>query len=420
MAHGGEALGRLEDGRVVFAGGGLPGEHVGVAPTEEHARWLRGPVVELPQPASPDRIALPPCPHFGTWPERGQQPSAYCGGCQWQHVAYEAQLRFKAEVLRDALVRLGGIADPPVHPTIGMAEPWFYRNHIQLQVGVGGLGFLAADGATITPISQCLITHPLVFELVGALAGDLPVGSKVALRAGIRTGDQMVVLHLPEGVEEELVIEVECAASVALVRPDGGWELAAGRPYLVEELAGRPFLIPPQTFFQTNTVMAEELVALIGRALPDRVDVLVDLYSGVGTFTVLLADRARAVYAIEADADAVAAAVENAAGLDHITLLEASAAEGLAYLDERPDAVIVDPPRSGLDRNAVELLAGKASDRIVYVSCDPSTLARDARQIVRRGWHLVASWPLDMFPQTYHIESVNLFRRGDVGSEPWG
>jgi 23S rRNA (uracil1939-C5)-methyltransferase len=141
------------------------------------------------------------------------------------------------------------------------------------------------------------------------------------------------------------------------------------------------------------------------------VGTLVDLHSGVGTFAVLLADLAGEVYAVEAEAAAVAAAVENAAGLEHLTLVEASAAEGLAALDLRPDAVITDPPRTGLDRDTVQALAATVRDRIVYVSCEPATLARDARQLLAAGWRHTASWPLDMFPQTYHIESVTLFER---------
>jgi 23S rRNA (uracil1939-C5)-methyltransferase len=412
MAHGGEAMGRLEDGRVVFAAGGLPGERVRVAPTETHARWLRGVMVESPEPASPDRVGQPRCPHFGRWPERGLSPSAWCGGCQWQHLSYEAQLRHKTAVLQDALVRLGGIPDPPVEPAIGMAEPWHYRNHLRLHVGAAGVGLVAADRATLLPISQCHITHPLVFELVDALEGDLPAGTTVALRAGIRTGDQMIVLCPPADLGDEALVEVEVDASVALVRPDGGWELAAGRPYLVEELAGRPFLIPPVSFFQVNTDMAEQLVALVGQLLPPRIDTLVDVYSGVGTFAVCLADRCRSVYAIESDPYAVAAAVENATGLEQVTLLEATAAEGLAYVDEPIEVLLVDPPRSGIDRQAMELLATRAADTIVYVSCEPSTLARDARQLRQHGWGLVWSRPVDLFPQTYHLESVSVFRRG--------
>lgn len=407
MAHGGEALARAPDGRAVFVTGGLPGETAPVRLTDEQERYARGTLADLPAAPSPDRVTAP-CPHFGSWPARGLDRGAWCGGCQWQHVRYAAQLRFKAEVLEDALRRIGGLDAPPVHAAEGMEEPWHYRNRIRLRVSPAGLAFVAADGHSLAPVSECRLAHPLVWSLVAALEGSLPPG-EVVLRAGLRTGDQMVVLQgMSAGLED---IEISLDASVVLVDGDGAPSVAAGRPFLVEELAGESFLVPATSFFQGNTVMAERLVALLRAAIADGLGTLVDVHSGVGTFAVLLAAKAREVYAIESDPVAVAAAVENAAGLDHLTLVEADAAEGLAHLGLRPDAVVVDPPRTGLDRDTLRLLAEQARDTIVYVSCEPSTLARDARHLVAAGWRLTDCWPVDMFPQTYHVESVNLFRR---------
>ncbi len=413
MAHGGEALARAPDGRAVFVAGGLPGEMAEVRLTDEQARFARATLARLPEAPSPDRVVAP-CQHFGPWPERGLQPGAWCGGCQWQHVRYEAQLRFKAEVLADALRRIGGMEAPPVHAAAGMAEPWHYRNQVRLRVSPAGLAFVAADGQTPLPVSDCHLAHPLVWSLVAALEDGLPPG-EIVLRAGLNTGDQMIVLENMAEALDDVVVSV--AASVVLVDAAGRSTVAAGRPFLVEELAGQPFLVPATSFFQVNTAMAEILVERVQQAVPDGLDTLVDVHSGVGTLAVLLAAKARAVYAIESDPAAVAAAVENAAGLDHLTLVEADAAEGLAHLDLRPDVVVVDPPRTGLDRATVRLLAGQARDTIVYVSCEPSTLARDAAQLVAAGWRLTDCWPVDMFPQTYHVESVSLFHRSP-GRQP--
>jgi 23S rRNA (uracil1939-C5)-methyltransferase len=411
MAFGGEAMGRAADGRMMFVSGGLPRETVAVRMTEEHAHYARGVLASLPGQPSPDRVMAPPCPYFGTWPERGEDPSAYCGGCQWQHIAYPAQLRYKADVLRDALRRQGGVADPPVQPALGMPDPWHYRNHVRVQLGPHGQGFIAADGTTIIPVRDCPICHPLVLELMAAIEVDLPVGAQADLRAGTHNGDQLVALTGVDEMADDLEFETDVDASVVLIRDDGRTEVAAGEPFLVEMLAGRPFMIPAQSFFQTNTDMAEVLVQHVRSLLPEAIGALVDVYSGVGTFAILLADQAEAVFAIESDPLAVAAAVDNAAGLDHVTLLEADAAEGLAYLERAPDVAILDPPRTGLDRPVVELLRDKVKDTILYVSCDAATLARDVRHLASGDWRLEGCWPIDMFPQTYHVESVSLFRR---------
>jgi len=414
MAHGGAAFGRAADGRVVFVAGGLPGEYATARLKEIQARFAHGILVALPDPPAPDRaVDAPPCPHFGRWPDRGQRPDRHCGGCDWQHVRYAAQLRFKADVLADSLRRLGGIDDPPVRPALGMADPWRYRNRIRLRVGPGGTGFLGLDGATVVPVRTCPIAHPLVESLIEALEGDLPPGTEVTLRAGVRTGDRMIVIDAPDAAIEDMEeIEVEVdEASVILAREDGGSAVAAGRPYLVEEVAGHAFTIPPRAFFQVNTEMADVLVDRVRAAVPEGAMRVVDVFSGVGLFGVLLADRVGEVITIEEDAASVAAAVDNAAGLDNVTLIEADAAEGLDHVGPGADVVVLDPPRAGLAVEVVRLLVAQRPDTIVYVSCDPATLARDARQLVAGGWRLIESQPVDMFPQTYHVESVNVFRR---------
>lgn len=410
MAHGGAAFGRAADGRVVFVGGGLPGERAAVHLTDVHERFAHGVLRAVPDPPSPDRLVVAaPCPHFGAWPARGQVPELACGGCQWQHVRYAAQLRFKADILRDCLRRIGGIADPPVRPAIGMAEPWGYRNQIRLRAGPGGLGFVAADDHAIVPITGCPIAHPAVDALRDALDADLPPGTEVTLRAGLATGDRMIVFHTPDDAIEWLEVEID--ASVILARPDGGFDVAAGRPFLTEAIEDHIFVIPPTGFFQVNTAMTAVLVEAVRRACPERGGVLVDLYSGVGLFGVLLADRFRDVYSVEESPPSVAAAVDNAAGLDHVTLIEADAAEGLAHLALGADVLVADPPRAGLSADVVRLLMQHPPDTMVYVSCEPSTLARDIRQLTHGGWTLVECQPVDMFPQTYHVESVSVLRR---------
>ncbi len=411
MAHGGEAMGRLPDGRVIFVGGALPGESVVAVEIESHERYGRGILEELPRQTSPDRIIHPRCEHFGTWPSRGHSPGAYCGGCHWQHVEYRAQLDFKADVVADALRRIGGIAAPRVEATIGMRDPWHYRNRIRMVAETGKLGFVAADGQSHCPIETCHIAHQAAAGLTGMLQGDVPDGLALDMRVGGNGSDLLLALTCSDEMIDAIEIESRADVSIVLVREDGSTELAAGRPYFEETLCGRRFIVPAQSFFQVNSRMAEELVAVIAGLLPDDISLLADVHSGVGTFGILLAEAAHDVVTIESDPTSVGAAIENAAGLDNITLLEADAAEGLSYLDRGPDVALVDPPRTGLDRETVRLLAEHVGSTICYVSCEPATLARDIRQLTAAGWELEVSQPIDMFPQTYHVESVSLLER---------
>lgn len=414
MANGGDGVGRLPDGRVAFVDGALPGETVAIAPPGR-GRFVRAPMLALPRLPSPARLLEPRCPHFGAWPERGRRPADHCGGCQWQHASYEAQLVYKAEVLRDCLVRIGGLVDPPVAPTLGMDQPWGYRNHLRVRLAGGRPALVAQDGASLLPIDECPIAHPLVLDLLSCLELDLPDGTEVGLRAGIHTGDRLIAIHAPAAELAE--VDVELDVSVTLLDPQtGAVHVAAGRPFLLERLGGHVFMVPANAFFQVNTVMAEQLVAQVGAWLPAAGERLIDLYSGVGTFSVLLADRFQEVVAVEAHGPAVAAAMDNAGGLEQVQLVEASAAEGLAWaLDEtggRPtDCLLLDPPRAGVDRETLGLLAGAAARTMIYVSCDPATLARDAGRLAAAGWEFEASQPIDMFPQTHHVESVNRFTR---------
>jgi 23S rRNA (uracil1939-C5)-methyltransferase len=408
MAHGGAGIGREAEGRVVFVEGALPGERVEARVHRVDRSFARARLSSLPDSPSPDRQDAP-CPHFGAWPERGAAPERHCGGCQWQHASYAAQLRYKQRILEDALERIGRIEAPPVLPPIGMEDPWRYRNKLRLRAGPKGMGLISLDDARIVPLSQCPIALPEIEALIEALDLDLDVGTEVTLRASDLTGDRLIIIHADaEQIDE---IEVGLDASVVLLRPDGGLEVAAGRPYLIERLEERDFIVPAASFFQVNRRMTLKLVEALREAIPDDARILADVYSGVATFSTLLAPQFEEVFAIESDREAVAAALDNASGLEQISLVEADAAEGLAYLEDHPDTILVDPPRGGLAQEMSLLLADHPAHTIAYVSCEPTTLARDLRILANGGWRLQQCQPVDMFPQTYHIESVNLLRR---------
>ena len=399
IAHGGDALGRHE-GKVIFVPYAMPGEEALVEIVEDKGRYARGRLVEILSP-SPHRVD-PPCPHFGP---------GKCGGCQWQHMAYQAQLEFKAAVVGDQLARLGRLPDAPVKRAIPSASPWHYRNHAQFSVSDDGrLGFVATDGWRVETIEVCYLLHPLLEELLAALDLELPGLARLSLRAGVNTGHQMVIFEthddLPPALESDLPV------SCVLLLSDGTPINLIGNNHITEVVAGRRFRISATSFFQVNTPAAEELVRVVSEYLaPAGDETLLDAYCGVGTFALSLADKVGYVIGIEEDAGAVADARLNVAELANVEFIEGSVEASLPQLDRRIDLAVLDPPRQGCKPEALTALIELAPRRIVYVSCDPATLARDARRLAEGGYQLVEVQPVDMFPQTYHIESVALFGR---------
>jgi 23S rRNA (uracil1939-C5)-methyltransferase len=426
MAQGGEAFGRDESGRIVFVPYAIAGEQVAVEIVEAKKGYARARLVEILQP-SPARI-VPRCPHFGPptpprspiplsppRPDEGKEGVGGmlrgCGGCQWQHIAYEAQLRFKTEIVREQFARIGKIADAPVRETIGMSEPWDYRNNVQFQVDdQGRLCFRAWESHRLVAIQECHIQHPLVYEMFKTMELEGADYSGVTLRVGTRTGQKMIVL---EGRDEEPPeISVDEPISIVYLTPVGDEIPLVGREAIHEQLRGQVFRISPQSFFQVNTAMAERLVDLVEAYLaPQASDTLVDAFGGVGTFGLLLASRVARVIEIEASPSAIEDARANAVDFTNVELHEGAVEEILPRLKAHVDIAVADPPRAGIAPRALDALIAQAPRTFAYVSCDPATLARDARRLVDGGYRLVEVQPVDMFPQTYHIETVSHFER---------
>jgi 23S rRNA (uracil1939-C5)-methyltransferase len=397
IAHGGAALGRHE-GRVIFVPYALPGETVRVEITEDKGRYAFARLVAVLAP-SPERVA-PPCPYFGP---------AGCGGCQWQHVDYTAQLRFKAEVVADQLSRIGGIANPVVRPTLPDPSGWAYRNHAQFHPAPGGgLGFQGAVASHVVPIDECLILHPLLSDLYATLDLDLPDLLRLSLRAGTETGDLMLVFEMADDLPPAL--EIDLPVSCVLLLSDGQHANLIGNNHITETVADHTFRISAPSFFQVNTPQAVQLVRLVTEYLDLRGgETVLDAYCGVGLFTTHLAGRAGLVVGVELAPAAVADLLENTATMDNVEVVEGPVEAVLPDLDVPLDAAVVDPPRAGVDRFALDALVARRPARIVYASCDPATLARDAKRLAHAGYSLVEVQPVDMFPQTYHVESVALF-----------
>jgi|YNPNPStandDraft_1061719.scaffolds.fasta_scaffold36101_2 23S rRNA (uracil1939-C5)-methyltransferase len=405
IAHGGEAIGRHE-GKAIFVPYAIPGERVRVAIVEEKERWARGRLLEVLR-ASADRVT-PPCPHFG--PER-------CGGCQWQHIAYERQAELKGEIVADQLRRLGRLAAAPVADVVVLADDeglldLGYRNHVQFALAsTGQPGFRRAASHEVIPIERCLLLSEPLDALHAALDIAWPELTGVTLRASERTGQSLVLLETRGTELPELELDLPAACAVLTPR---GVEPLIGEPWIEEIVAGRRYRVSAESFFQVNTVGAEALVEIVrGYADVRPGDTVLDAYCGVGLFALALADAAAAVIGIESAPSACEDFAHNAAGLEHVELHEGAVDAVLPVLVEggqRADIVVMDPPRSGAGEAVIRQIAALRPRGIVYVSCDPATLARDSVFLSAAGYALAEAQPVDLFPQTYHVETVALWR----------
>jgi len=385
-------------GRLIRVPLGIPGERVRVEAPDEEKRNPRARLLEILSP-SPERVT-PYCKHFGA-----------CGGCHWQHISYEGQLRLKHDHLYTQLQRIGKQGQPVVRPTIGMAEPWAYRNHVQLGFDPRGiLGYKALRSHQIVPIEECWTIHPLVDDLWDALDIDPQGLSRVSLRAGVNTREQLILLEGNESLPPEL--ELDLPISCVYEQPDGALVVLAGEDHYHECLKTNLFRVTAPSFFQVNTEQAERLVDLVHQYLDPRPDdALLDAYCGVGIFAVSLAPHVASVLGIEESPWAIEDAVVNGAGLDNIELIEGAIEEVLPEIDDQFTGAVLDPPRAGCTLAMLQALARKRPRRIVYVSCDPATLARDVQRLSDLGYVLVEAQPVDMFPQTFHVETVALMQR---------
>lgn len=424
IAFGGDALGRL-DGEIVFVPYGLPGERVLARPGFRKRDYMRAEVIEVVRPA-PARVT-PRCRYFGN-----------CGGCQWQHAAYSFQLAMKRRMIVDQLRRIGGFEDAEelVREPVGMIEPWEYRNHVRFTLGrkYGDLGYTYRDSHRLLPVDYCDIAHPAINEVLRTIQRRCAglKAHQIIVRCSSNTGDLLVSPRLP------MIPELE-----------------SGQPELADEILDRRFHISGAAFFQVNTRREQRgkvplpfgwpglgsqaqaggpasegsppaatgekrvpsegwysIADLLALTVLERLeagpdDVVVDAYSGVGTFSALLGPRVKRVVGIEESKAAVKDAVRNTEDLDNVRFIAAKTENVLGDLDEsRIDSVLLDPSRPGCAPAVIGALIERRPRRVLYVSCDAATLARDLRLLREGGYRIDAVEPLDMFPQTYHVECV--------------
>lgn len=402
MAQGGEALAREENGRVLFVPYAIAGERARVELTESKRGFARGRVLEILE-ASPARIT-PRCPHFPPSPAISNLKT-FCGGCQWQHIAYKAQLQFKTQIVRDQFARVAKLLDAPVLPILPSKNEWHYRNNMQFVVNKEGrLCLCAPDSHTPVPIRVCYIMDEGMDEMFRTLELDPESFDGVTLRLGQTTGERFIILESEDPETPE--IETDEPVSIAFRGGDITVPIL-GKETLTERIGDRTFQISPDSFFQVNTPMAETLLELVREYLePRQEDVLLDGYGGVGLFGMSLAGSVARVIEIEDNPYSFDDAHANAADLSNFEIHEGRVEDVLPQLDTAVDIAVVDPPRAGLDRGALDALAAKKPRTIAYVSCDPATLARDVARFLEHGYRLERVQPVDLFPQTHHIECV--------------
>jgi 23S rRNA (uracil1939-C5)-methyltransferase len=428
LAYGGAGVARAE-GFVVFVRGAVPGDRVRARVAKAKRSFAEADVVELLEP-SPERVE-PVAPH---------------PGAPWQVLPYERQLREKEAQVVEALERLGGFEDPPVATIVPAAEPLRYRNKLEYSFGTGDDGELvlgfhrAGRWDLVDDVGEDVLASERVDDLrevVKAWCREEGLSAydrrdhtgllrNLVVREGRRTGTLQArfvtspgdfrALELAAALPAESVLWTR-APGVAETTRDGETDVLKGEERIEEELLGLRFRISPDAFFQTNTEMAERLYGeaadLAGLSGRERV---VDLYCGIGTIALALALDAGEVWGVEVAERAVADAIDNARlnGVDNARFFAGDVRTAMRPLLERsgkPDVLVVDPPRAGLSQKVVRRVLEAEAKRIVYVSCNPTTLAPNARQIVDAGYRLTAVRPVDMFPQTPHIECVALLER---------
>jgi 23S rRNA (uracil1939-C5)-methyltransferase len=411
MAYGGDAIGRFE-GKAIFVPGGIADELVQVEIVEDHDRFARARLIDVLE-ASPDRVT-PRCPHFGF-------DSTSCGGCHWQHLAYEAQLRFKAQIVREQFERIGRIAGAVVHAMLPSPQVWAYRNHVRFSTSAdGSLGFQAAKSNRVVPIEVCYIVEaPILAYLQSSLIERKRDGEIAGRRDSGTAGEHDSILSGEVNSQNSPRSRRTRVSETTNQRDNESAKVQIN--FIDDQIDVRlsnlkfetfNFQLSPDSFFQVNSSLIGALVDQVLLKLdPKSHETILDAYCGVGLFTRFIAPQADRVIGIESSPSAIHDAKQNLREFTNVKLYRGLVEKVLPTLDDKIDAAVVDPPRAGCGPQTIRALIDHRVQRIVYVSCDPSTLARDARQLIDGGYRLIEVQPIDLFPQTYHIENVALFSK---------
>lgn len=415
LIYGGEGLAH-HDGSTVFVPFVLPAERIAAASVEQKKKFIRARVERVLEP-SPDRAAAR-CPHFGV-----------CGGCDYQHIPYESQLKYKTDILRETLRRIGRV-DWPGEITTHASPPWAYRNRAQWKVrplgedGAGsmGIGYFRADSTALCAVEDCAILSPLLLKTLLALRTAAATGMlprELREIEGFAGGDDSRLLitatfaGFPPRAEElvEKLRGILPEIESLLFHDPTRERMELDGPGFVEcEAAGSTYRVGHFSFFQVNRFLAGELARVVAENEADG-RLAFDLFAGVGLFSVPLAKRFARVIAVESNPAAARDLEANTSGRVArsgrvIEVRSADVEQFLTKLKERPELVVLDPPRAGLTPGIIKQLARIAPARITYVSCDPPTLARDLAAFAKAGYDISSVHLFDLFPQTFHMETV--------------
>jgi 23S rRNA (uracil1939-C5)-methyltransferase len=393
MAYGGSALGRDENNRVVFVTRAIPGETVEATLTKDDVKYAQGTVAEVIQPAAV-RVE-PRCAHFD---------DETCS--HFQHINYETQLEIKREVILDQLKRIGGV-DVLVHEVLASPKIWESQTEVVLSpTEDGGFGYWSAVQQKTVPATNCHLLDPTLQQLMQDFDIELPDLRKMTLRMG-QYEDLLVALETDD--IEPPSLEVDFPVSVTIVLPDQTTASLIGDLSVVQYIKGRDFQISAGCYFYPNPGATEQLIdAVLNYAAVDLDDIVLELFSGSGLFTAFIAEKAGDVMGVEINGDAIADAAVNLDEFNNVSLYEAYVVDALPMLSIKPTVIVADPPEEGLTPEIIRAIAYKRPERIVYVSHDVATLARDVKTFSNSGYQLLEVQPVDMQPHTYHTDCVAL------------
>ncbi|QNB47705.1 23S rRNA (uracil(1939)-C(5))-methyltransferase RlmD [Thermanaerosceptrum fracticalcis] len=435
-SHEGAGVGRVGE-QVIFVPGALLDEEVLVEITERHKRFLKGRVLEVIKKHG--QRLTPPCEVY-----------ASCGGCQLQHIAYQGQLEIKERIVKEALTRIGGLDGVPVQPVLGMKNPWAYRNKGHFRVGISQgkvkLGFVEEGSHDLVSQYCQHLFSPQVTALISSIEDILTdykvkVATKeekglrhVVIRESKATGEILVVFIISGefSAHKEMIAREICHKTPAVVgicqnfnpKPVGEvmgkkTTVLSGKGEIEDRIGSFTFTISPRSFFQVNNIQTEVLYekALAYAGLSGK-ETVIDAYCGIGTISLFLAQKAQKVMGIEYVAEAVKDAQLNAQRNDvnNVQFLQGEAEVLIPQLVKKgvePDVVVVDPPRKGCDPRLLESIIAVKPERVVYVSCNPATLARDLKYLTTGGYQVQEVQPVDMFPWTAHVECIIQIKRAE-------
>ncbi len=432
----GQGIGRV-DGFAVFVPDALPGEVADVKILKVQKQFAYGKIETL-KITSPDRTE-PKCPL-----------ARRCGGCALQHMTYDAQLRFKTQKVKDAIHRIGGLTHVEVKDCIGMETPWHYRNKAQFPVGKGKngieIGFYAKGSHRIIDTDHCLIQHSIndvVVEVVRQFLEQYGISiydqeqkkglvRHILTRVGFQSGEVMVCLvvngnHLPHGEVLVKALKERVPGLVSVVLNENRAHtnvilgpkihLLWGKTTITDKIGEVQFEISPLSFYQVNPVQTKRLYELaVEQAGLSGKERVLDLYCGIGTISLFLAQKAKEVLGVEVIGEAIADAKRNAQlnGITNARFRVGASEDVIGLLEQEgfaPDVVVIDPPRKGCDPFVIETIAKMAPQKVVYVSCEPSTMARDLRLFHQLGFVATEATPVDQFGQSFHVETVALLTK---------